>query len=203
MSNSTDLDEDNIRHRVETFPHQADQLRAKANQDGYQQALNDFCLTELLEKLSQVNRSAVEPQCLASVPEELDSLAALLIQQLTSSLDSKLIEDYLSAMRQGDTDVFSSPISLEFPQSVSLPSDFPESIQIPRFLYGDQVSLGSSNSECESGVVIGRFYNYATHRCCWMWRYVLWLDPTSLSSAWVVASMAWEEDLEPYMSEGE
>jgi len=103
----------------------------------------------------QLFRHLVDSQCLASAPEELDSLAALLIQQLASSLDSKLISGYLSAMRQGYTDVFSSPISLEFPQSASLPSDFPESIQIPRFLYGDQVSLGSSNSECESGVVIG------------------------------------------------
>jgi hypothetical protein len=62
-------------------------------------------------------------------------------------------------------------------------------------LYGDRVRLVPVSSDRESGVVIGRFYNYAAHRCRWMWRYILWLSQASFSAAWVVATTAWEEDL--------
>ncbi|HEY9830483.1 MAG TPA: hypothetical protein V6D26_07890, partial [Stenomitos sp.] len=142
-----------------------------------------------------------DAQSLHPEPEELDSVATLLIQQLTNSLNGKLLGGYLNAHRHGNTDVFTSPISLEFPQSVSLPSDFPDSAPPPRFLYGDRVRLVPLCSDSESGVVIGRFYNYAAHRCRWMWRYILWLSHASLSASWIVATTAFEEDLEPEVEE--
>lgn len=165
--------------------------------NGYQQALEDFGITELLEKLRHLQYADFDARLLHPEPEELESVSALLIQQLTNSLNSKLLGSYLNAHRQGNSDVFSSPISLEFPQSVSLPSDFPDSAPPPRFLYGDRVRLVPLCSDSESGVVIGRFYNYAAHRCRWMWRYILWLDQASLSASWLVATTAFEEDLEP------
>jgi hypothetical protein len=166
--------------------------RTTAYQDGYQQALSDFGITELLEKLSHFQDTDFDTQWLHPEPEELESVAALLIQQLTNSLNGKLLGGYLNAHRHGNADVFSHPITLEFPQSANLPSDFPNSAPEPHFDFGTIVSVNSS----EWGVVIGRFYNYAAHRCCWMWRYILWLDSTSLSAAWVVAATAWEEDLQ-------
>ncbi len=167
------------------------------NSTAYQQALDDFGITELLKTLSHFQDADFDAQQLHLEPEELDSIAALLIQQLTGNLKGKLISGYLNAYRHGSADVFSHPITLEFPQSVSLPKDFPNSATEPRFDFGTIVSVNSS----EWGVVIGRFYNYAAHRCCWMWRYILWLDSTSLSARWVVAATAWEEDLKAYGEE--
>ena len=179
----------------------ADTIPAQTEPNGYQQALEDFGITELLEKLSHFQDADFDAQPLHPEPEELDSVAALLIQQLTNSLNGKLISSYLKAYRHGNSDVFSSPISIEFPQSVSLPSGFPDSALPPHFLYGDRVRLVPVSGDREWGVVIGRFYNYAAHRCRWMWRYILWLDKASFSASWIVATTAWEEDLEPEVEE--
>ena len=193
MTNYRENESDSCRS-VNTVPDQTEP-------NGYQQALEDFSITELLEKLSHFQDADFDARLLHPEPEELESVAALLIQQLTNNLNGKLLGSYLNAHRQGNSDVFSSPISLEFPQSVSLPFDFPDSALPPHFLYGDRVRLVSLCSDRESGVVIGRFYNYAAHRCCWMWRYILWLDQASKSASWIVATTAFEEDLEPEVEE--
>jgi hypothetical protein len=169
--------------------------RTTAYQDGYQQALDDFGITELLETLSNFKDADFDAHSLHLEPEELDSLAAILIAQLTASLNGKLLGGYLNAHRHGNADVFSRPITLEFPQSASLPSDFPNSAPKPRFEFGVMVVIVTPSGS-EWGTVIGRFYSYAPHRCCWMWRYILWLDSASSSAAWVVAATAWEEDLQ-------
>jgi hypothetical protein len=161
----------------------------------YQQALDDFSITKLLETLSNFKDADFDAHSLHLEPEELDSLVAILIQQLTNSLNGKLVSSYLNAHRHGNADVFSRPITLEFPQSASLPSDFPNSAPKPRFEFGVMVVIVSPGGS-ESGIVIGRFYSYAPHRCCWMWRYILWLDSASSSAAWVVAATVWEEDLQ-------
>lgn len=160
----------------------------------YQQALDDFGITELLEVLSHFQDADFDAKELHLEPEELDSLAAILIQQLTGSLNGKLLGGYLNAHRHGNADVFAHPITLEFPQSANLPSDFPHSAPEPRFEFGEMVVIVTPGGS-EWGTVIGRFYNYAAHRCYWMWRYILWLDRASLSAAWVVAATTWEEDL--------
>lgn len=154
-----------------------------------------------MEKLSNFSDNDFKAQWLYKEPGELDSLAAILIQQLINNLNGKLIGGYLNAMRHGHSDVFKAPISLEFPQSVRLPSKFPDNTLSPHFLYGDKVRLVPVSSSSEWGVVIGRFYSYAAHRCRWMWRYIIWLDQASFSAPWVVATTAFEEDLEPYALE--
>jgi hypothetical protein len=161
----------------------------------YQQALDDFSITELLETLSNFKDADFDAHSHHLEPEELDSLAAILIAQLTASLNGKLVSSYLNAHRHGNADVFSRPITLEFPQSASLPSDFPNSAPNPRFEFGVIVVIVTPGGS-EWGIVIGRFYSYAPHHCCWMWRYILWLDSASSSAAWVVAATAWEEDLQ-------
>jgi hypothetical protein len=166
--------------------------------DGYQQALDDFGITELLEKLSNFSDADFDSQRLHLEPEELDSIAAILIQQLIDRLNGKLIGSYLNAIRRGSAEGLSSPISLEFPQSASLPADFPDCAPTPRFGYGEKVRWVPIGDGSEWGAIVGRFYNYASHRCCWMWRYIVWLDRASLSAAWVAVTTAWEDDLAPY-----
>ena len=170
-------------------------------QNGYQQALDDFGIRHLLSKLKTYSDAENETGLMHLEEQERESLAAILIQQLIQTLNGKLIASYVNAIGQGNKDVFNRPINLEFPQPVELPSSFPDSALPPRFLYGDKLRLVSPSSERESGVVIGRFYNYAPHRCRWIWCYILWLSPASFSAEWLVATSAWEEDLEAEIEE--
>jgi hypothetical protein len=170
-------------------------------QDGYQQALDDFDITQLLSQLSKYCDADFDAGLMALEEQELENLAAILIGQLIQALNGKLIASYLNAIRHGNLEVFNCPIDLEFPKAVDLPSEFPNTALPPRFLYGDKLHLISVDSDTELGVVIGRFYNYAAHRCRWMWRYILWLDKNSFSASWIVATAAWEEDLQPYVEE--
>ncbi|NEQ46962.1 MAG: hypothetical protein F6K00_26840 [Leptolyngbya sp. SIOISBB] len=72
---------------------------------------------------------------------------------------------------------------------------------MPRFLYGDRLCWKTQNDTTDWGIVIGRFYSFAPHRCHWHWCYLIWLDPDSPSAAWVKADIAWEDDLEPLETE--
>jgi hypothetical protein len=170
-------------------------------QDSYQQALDDFGIRQLLSKLNTYSDADFDAGFIHLEEQELESLAAILIGQLTQTLNGKLIASYLNAIRHGNLDLFNCPINLEFAQAVDLPSSFPDSALTPRFLYGDKLRIVPLGSDTESGVVIGRFYNYAVHRCRWMWCYILWLDSTSFSASWLVAITAWEEDLEAEIEE--
>ncbi|WP_414587035.1 hypothetical protein [Scytonema sp. PCC 10023] len=149
---------------------------------GYLQALDDFSITELLAKLSNYCQE-----------QEQESLAALLISQLTESIDAEVIANYLSAIAGGTAQ---SAINQKFsPASVDLPVDFPDTAKIPRFLYGDKLRWVGSDSDW--GTVYGRFYSFAPQRCSWTWCYLIWLSQDSPSAAWTLADIAWEEDLEP------
>lgn len=77
-----------------------------------------------------------------------------------------------------------------------LPAQFPD-VEMPRFLYGDRLRWITDGEATDWGIVIGRFYSFASHRCHWAWCYLLWLDSDSPSFAWVSADIAWEDDLEP------
>jgi len=170
-------------------------------QNGYQQALDDFGIKQLISKLKAYSNAELNAGLMHLEEQELESLAAILIEQLIQTLNGKLIVSYLHAIGQGNKDPLNCPINLEFPQSVDLPSSFPNSAIPPRFLYGDKLRIVPLGNETETGVVIGRFYNYAAHRCRWMWCYILWLSPGSFSAEWLVATTVWEEDLEAEVGE--
>lgn len=152
----------------------------------YLQALDDFGITQLLAKLSDYGEQ-----------QEQETLAAVLISHLTQSIDAELMVNYLSAIAKNHQDLFLEFINQKL--SVDLPDDFPDTAKTPRFLYGDR--LRWLDSDTDWGIVIGRFYNFAPHLCCWSWCYLIWLSKDSLSAAWTSADIAWEEDLEPLEGE--
>lgn len=158
----------------------------------YQQALDDFGIIELQQKLSLFTSIKLEE-------EELDSLVVLLLQQLTTNLNQHLIADYLNAIRRRDKDVICglNPITIkEISQPISLPDNFLNSAPPPRFLYGNKVRWIPASGNSDWGIILGRFYAYARHRCQWGWKYIVLLDKNSPSSGCVVADTAWEEDIE-------
>lgn len=164
----------------------------------YQQALNDFGVSELLEKLNNFNDSGSDRQWMKLDSEELDSIAAMLIGQLTASLKGSLISGYLKAIRYGEGEVISDLPLMELllPQLSALPTQFNVSL----FRCGDYLRWKplSASVETDFGVVIGRFYLPAPHRGLqWSWKYLILLDKDSPSAAWVAADTAWENDLEP------
>ena len=109
-------------------------------QDGYQQALDDFGIKQLLSKLKAYSDSELNAGLMHLEEQELESLAAILIEQLIQTLSGKLILSYLHAIGQGNKDLFNFPINLEFPQSGDLPSSFPNSAIPPLFCMG--ISFG-------------------------------------------------------------
>lgn len=168
------------------------------NKECCQQALNDFGISELLEKLNNFNDLGSDSQWMKLDSEELDSIAAMLIGQLTASLKGSLISSYLKAIRYGEGEVISDLPLMELllPQLSALPTQF----NVPLFRCGDYLRWKpvSGSVETDFGVVIGRFYLPAPHQGLeWSWKYLIMLDFDSPSAAITVADTAWEDDLEP------
>jgi hypothetical protein len=168
----------------------------------YQQALDDFGITELLSHLSNYVDADFNAQLMNLEQEELESLAAILIQRLTINLNGKLIASYLNAIRHGDSDVICDPTKLEIPlPSTDLPANFPNDA-IPRYEEGDRIMWQPLTNTTDWGIVIGRFYAYARHQCQWTVCYLVLLAQDSPSATWTVTDTAWEEDLEPIADNG-
>lgn len=89
-----------------------------------------------------------------------------------------------------------NPGHLHLPSTTDLPAVFPQ-VETPRFHDGDRLCWTTQNDPTDWGIVIGRFYSFAPHRCHWHWCYLIWLDSGSPSATWVKADIAWEDDLEP------
>lgn len=173
-------------------------------QRAYQQALDDFGITELLTRLNNFSDANFDAAWMNLSEQEAERLTAILIQRLTASLRGKLIASYLDMMRRGSKSEIIGSINLEFPpSSVELPAYFPNDAKPPRFLYGDKLRWIPLKGDSGFGTVIGRFYSFASHLCSWEWCYLIWLDKESPSSVWAVADTAWEEDLEPMTKEEE
>jgi len=177
--------------------------------DGYQQALEDFAIAPLITRLKTYSDADFDGDFdvawMNLTESELESLAALLIRQLTANLKGKAIPygtaslhaGYLNAIRHGSTDIPPSLVHLVFPPpSIDLPANFPD-VQTPHYLYGDKLRWIPDSDKTDWGVVIGRFYSFAPHHCAWAWCYLIWLDKLSPSAAITVADIAWENDLEP------
>jgi len=167
------------------------------HQKGYQQALEDFAIAPLLTRLKIYSDADFDAAWMNLTQPELESLAAILIRELTTSLKGKAIAGYLNALRHGSTDIPPSLVHLVFPPpSIDLPANFPD-VQTPRYLYGDKLRWIPDGDKTDWGVAIGRFYSFAPHHCAWTWCYLIWLDKLSPSAAITVADIAWEDDLEP------
>lgn len=175
--------------------------RQTARSDAYQQALSKFGIIKLMEKLSSLSDPDFDSQWMNLEQQELESLATILIRQLTNNLKGKLIASYLNAIRHGDCNVQPRFINIEIvSQSIDLPVNFPDA-QVPYFLYGDQLRWISDSGDTDWGVVVGRFYSFAPHRCCWMWGYLIWLNKDSPSATRKVTDTVWEEELKPLVME--
>jgi hypothetical protein len=168
-----------------------------AQQATYQQVLADFALTKLRRTVQDLPGFKLDNQPITQSESEL--IAALLVEQLANNLDSQLVAAYLKAIRMGNQEIFAEPINLQYPDSTDLPTDFPAATPSPRFIYGDRLRYIplDRKAETDRGIVIGRYYCYASHRTVWMWRYILWLAPDSPSAAWLNATAVWEDNLEP------
>jgi hypothetical protein len=166
-------------------------------QTGYQQALNDFAITALLHHLQTYSDQHFDAAWSTLTPQEAETITTLLIQTLTATLDGNFLSTYLAAIRQPKLDISLALANLELPPpSTDFPSNFPD-VEMPRFLYGDQLCWLSNGEVSDQWIVIGRFYSFAPHGRRWAWCYLIWLDSDSPSSAWVSADIAWEDDLEP------
>lgn len=176
---------------VNPILHQTDGLPA------YQQVLDHFALSNLLHGL----KTYLDTARVSLEFQDIEALAAILIQTLTVNLNDSLLASYVEAIRYNKVEALGNLSSLKLPQpSTSLPTSFPN-VEMPQFLYGDRLRWISDGEVTDWGIVIGRFYSFAPHSCHWAWCYLIWLDPDSSSSSWVTADIAWEEDLEPMEAE--
>lgn len=173
-------------------------LRPPDGLSSYQQALDDFAITNLLHRLQTYSDTDFSAAKVALETQEAKTLAIIFIQALIENLSGKLLASYLDALRFQKLDVTQSLTTLKLSTPLTdLPDVFPN-VETPRFLYGDHLCWISDNEPTDWGTVIGRFYNFAPHLCRWNWCYLIWLDSTSPSSAWVNADIAWEEDLQTF-----
>jgi hypothetical protein len=168
----------------------------------YQQALCDFGITELIEVLSNFCDPDFDVGRMHLEEQELEHLATLLIQQLCVSLNGKMVAGYLNVVRNAGLGMIADLPKLDLKplqHPLVLPESFPHQASTPQFLDGDSVHwLPLPNcSETDGGIVIGRFFAFASHRRQWEWKYVVWLKDTSL----VLTDTAWEEDLESLREE--
>ncbi|AFZ18923.1 hypothetical protein [Allocoleopsis franciscana] len=102
--------------------------------DGYQQALEDFAIAPLITRLKTYSDADFDAAWMNLTQPELESLAAILIRELTANLNGKAIAGYLNALRHGSIDIPPSLVHLVFgPPSIDLPANFPD-VQTPRYL---------------------------------------------------------------------
>ncbi len=159
---------------------------------GYQQALKDFGILDLKSKLSSYFNTNGLNEPIYWQEQDPENLIAILIQQLSNNLNSKLLDNYLQALESGSVEVLLEEIQLP---SKELPTNFFESAT-PCYKDGSSLRWIPSKGGVDWGIAIGRFYAYAPHLCRWSWKYIILLDSHSPSAAWVMADTAWEEDVE-------
>ena len=154
-------------------------------------------MTALVDRLCHVAISQCSAARIQFTVQEIEQLAATLIQQFVTSVASKSIADYLTILRYADVSTFVDLPAYELHPSRSplvLPQNFANEMPVALFQEGDAVqwiSLANGTST-DTGIVIGRFLAYAYHHRDWKWKYLIWLSQTQGS---VRADTAWEDDL--------
>jgi hypothetical protein len=142
------------------------------NSHTYQQALDDFSITQLLSRISNYSNADFDAGWMHLTEQELESIAALIIQQLTVNLKGNLIASYLNILRNAGGQVISdlpTPELKALSTPIALPAGFPQQTTAPLFWCGDHIRWIPQPDETETntGIVIGRFYAYAQHRAQW------------------------------------
>ncbi|MGL5942700.1 MAG: hypothetical protein ACRC2S_20495 [Waterburya sp.] len=115
--------------------------------------------------------------------EEINLLTALLIEQLVDNLE--LIQKPTPTKCNNCFPLTCIP---------SLPIDFPQSAEMPLFLYGDKVSHESIE---DYGIVIGRFYAIERISKEWRWKYLIFDNPDYTTDYFFSTCIYWETELEP------
>jgi hypothetical protein len=126
---------------------------------GYQQALSDFGIKQLKAKLIYYFNTNGFNKGRYVEEQDQESLIAFLIEQLTNSLNSKLIDDYFQALETDSIEVLLSEIQ---PLSEELPINFKESAT-PCYKDGSSLRWIPSKGGVDWGIAIGRFLAYAPH----------------------------------------
>ncbi|MDJ0533985.1 MAG: hypothetical protein QNJ70_16110 [Xenococcaceae cyanobacterium MO_207.B15] len=93
------------------------------------------------------------------------------------------------------------PINSNLPNNIysfgcfpNLPPNFPESAEMPFYLYGDNVY---SDSIEDYGIVIGRFYAFDHNLERWRWRYLILINHHLAINSFFSTFICWETDLKP------
>jgi hypothetical protein len=160
-------------------------------QKGYAQSLEDYGITNVLKALQQIH-----PTLLSS---ESSLIINLLMNQFSQVINPELIDRYLHTIRNGQQNYFNAPITLEYPPSINLPDL--SKINNPCYSIGTKVRLTPIDGAAEWGTLVGYYLCYSLHHCKWMYRYILFLDQTSPSAAWIKSSFAWEDEIECRLGE--
>jgi hypothetical protein len=160
----------------------------------YQQALDDFGISELMQRIQNYADEDFNAALMNLDRQELEELAAILIQRFTLLLNGKAIASYLNAIRYGDSQVIMDSVRLNIP--ISSMESLPPEI-LPRYQAGDRVRWQQLSQTTDWGIVLGYFH--AQHRGQWTIAYLIKLDESAPSAAWMVADIAWETELEPDM----
>lgn len=158
--------------------------------DGYLKALEDYAVCDVLKAIEGTN-----PNISAA---EAGQIAALLIEQLPKAIHPELTHQYLNILRSTDLSPVSIPISWEAPQLMSGPAE--SKLPSPQYQIGDKIRLIPIEGATEWGTLTGLYWSYATHRCRWMYRYLLCLAPDSPSAGWIKLTQAWENEIEGHGS---
>ncbi|WP_217650440.1 hypothetical protein [Spirulina major] len=158
----------------------------------YEQALNDYGITPLLD---QIQNLWDYPLAEAT----LNRLAKVILTHCAQNLSEAQVRAYLWALQDGQA----APLMTS--RALPIPPDSPAmflSAQPPRFEMGAVVQWVPFTDEeddialADFGIVMGRFYGYASHSGQWLWCYLIYLDPDAPSARWCSVDTAWENDLE-------
>jgi len=169
-----------------------------------QQALTEFGITQLLSLLKHYRDIDFDASQMHLTDAEVHAIAQLFIQQLTESLNGKLIAGALNTLRHGEEmeDLTQHSVGAGLVTSGETRNDNSETrpysqfntfpIPTPCYTEGDRVQWKTNQTDW--GVILGRFYEY--HHNQWMVYYIIQLAPDSPSAAWVTTDTAAEADLQ-------